>query len=178
MPISTHSLWRPESRPHTDLPESTQVLVIGAGLTGLAVAQRLMAKSVDVHVIEAKPEVGGGMASRGMGIASVLLLDPPFRLIHAVGSDAAKDILRFSAEGVARWGNAIEQTGVVYATKGAAESSEVHQNLEAMAALGIEAEPDAKVPCVCGAGVGGCGVGRRSQHPGASEHPGCSVAAA
>ena len=141
MPISTHSLWRPESRPQTDLPESTQVLVIGAGLTGLAVAQRLMAKSVDVHVIEAKPEVGGGMASRGMGIASVLLLDPPFRLIHAVGSDAAKDILRFSAEGVARWGNAIEQTGVVYATKGAAESSEVHQNLEAMAALGIEAEP-------------------------------------
>lgn len=138
---STHSLWRPEPRPQTSLPESVQVLVIGAGITGLAVAQRLMAASVDVHVIEAKPEVGGGMASRGMGIASILLLDPPYRLVQAVGSGAAKDIFRFSAEGVARWGNAIDQTGVIYATKSVVESNEVDQNLEAMAALGIAAEP-------------------------------------
>ena len=141
MPKPTLSLWQPEARLRTDLPESAQVVVIGAGMTGLAVAQRLLAASVDVHVIEAKPEVGGGMASRGMGIASVLLLDPPFRLVQALGSDTAKDVLQFSAEGVARWGSAIEQAGVVYATKGKAESVEIDQNLEAMIALGIEAKP-------------------------------------
>jgi glycine/D-amino acid oxidase-like deaminating enzyme len=137
---STPSLWRPEPRPQTGLPESAQVVVIGAGIAGLAVAQRLISESVDVHVIEARPDVGGGMASRGMGIASVLLLDPPHRLVQAVGASAAKDILRFSAAGVAHWGDAMDPTGVVYATKGAAEAREIDQNLEAMAALGIMAD--------------------------------------
>jgi glycine/D-amino acid oxidase-like deaminating enzyme len=141
MPEPTHSLWSEVPSPQTALPETAQVVVIGAGITGLAVAQRLLGESVDVHVIEAKTAVGAGMASRGMGIASVLLADPPFRLIQAVGLTTARDILQFSTAGVEKWGTALKPTGVIYAAKGKDEASEVAQNLEAMAALGIPAEP-------------------------------------
>ncbi|TPV92931.1 MAG: FAD-dependent oxidoreductase [Myxococcales bacterium FL481] len=41
------------------LPPTAEVLVIGAGLSGLACARRLQAAGVDVHVVEASDNVGG-----------------------------------------------------------------------------------------------------------------------
>ena len=122
-------------------PERVQVAVIGGGLTGMAVASGLRDHGVEVHLFEAGDTLAGGMATRGMGIASTLLLDLPFRLIQAVGLQTARDILRFTAEGVRAWGDDLHQTGVVYATKGTAEAEEIPLNLRALADLGIDARP-------------------------------------
>ncbi|MEC8192330.1 MAG: FAD-binding oxidoreductase [Myxococcota bacterium] len=141
MIASTQSVYTPPSTPSSPIPARTEVVVLGAGLTGLSIAQRLRAIGVDTVVVDARPKVGAGMATRGTGVASIQLLDPPFRLIEAVGLDRATEIVRFSAEGVAEWGCNLRQTGVAYATKGSQESGEVARNLAAMEQLGVAARP-------------------------------------
>ena len=135
------SIWAQPERTTAPIPDSVSVLVIGAGITGLSIANRLKNQGVDVFVIEKKARVADGMATRGMGIASVLLLDHPFRLIQAVGLDIAKDITRFTREGVALWGPRLDPTGVGYLPKGDTESGEVPLNLRALEALGLAVDP-------------------------------------
>ena len=135
------SIWVHPDQKSAALPESAEVLVIGAGITGLSIAQRLQNIGVDVFRGEKKPRVADGMATRGMGIASILLLDPPFRLIQAVGLEIAKEITRFTREGVSLWGPRLNPTGVGYLPKGDIESNEVVLNLQALEALGLPAEP-------------------------------------
>jgi glycine/D-amino acid oxidase-like deaminating enzyme len=122
-------------------PGRTQVAIIGGGLTGLAVASGLRDASVDVHLFEASPQVGSGMATCGLGIATTLLMDPPTRLIAAVGLSRATEILAFSTQGVAAWGDALTRSGVAYASKGDGEAAECEANLEALERLGIAARP-------------------------------------
>ncbi len=123
------------------VPQRVEVAVLGGGTTGLAVAKGLKDRGVHAHVFEADTALGGGMATRGMGMASTLLLDPPFRLVQAVGLSRARDILAFSAEGVEAWGEHLQRTGLVYATKGESESEEVDLNAEAMLQLGVSFTP-------------------------------------
>ncbi len=141
MSSSSSSFYRPADGTSAPLPERAEVVVLGAGLTGLAIAGRLRNDGVDALVLEAKEAPAAGMATRGMGIASTLLLDPPFRLIEALGLETAASVLRFSGEGVRAWGDALDPSGVAYATKGAQEHAEVVQNLEALARLGLRARP-------------------------------------
>jgi glycine/D-amino acid oxidase-like deaminating enzyme len=145
-PVATNSVWQPPVLDETPLPGRADVVVIGAGVTGLSIAQRLISQGVDVLVIEAKNQIGCGMATRGLGIASVLLLDPPFRLIQAVGLDIARDITRFTRESVALWGPRLDTVGVGYLPKGETEKQEVQANLAAMDALELEAKPWADHP--------------------------------
>ena len=140
-PVATSSIWQPPVLDPTPLPRRADVVVIGAGVTGLSIAQRLISQGVDVLVVEAKDQIGSGMATRGMGIASVLLLDPPFRLIQAVGLDVAREITRFTRESVSLWGPRIEPVGVGYLPKGDTEAQEVQANLAAMDVLELEAKP-------------------------------------
>ena len=137
----TKSVFPPPPSPNSPIPERTEVVIVGAGLTGLSVAQRLKATGVEAVVVDARPTPGAGMATRGTGVASIQLLDPPFRLIEAVGLQRATEIVRFSAEGVAEWGPSLKPTGVAYAAKGPQESGEVERNLAAMARLGMDARP-------------------------------------
>jgi len=123
------------------VPNRIQVAVLGGGLTGMAVASGLRDHGIDVHLFEAGDTLAGGMATRGMGIATSLLLDPPFRLVQAVGLQTARDILNFTTEGVSAWGDDLNKTGVVYATKGDTEADEVRYNLQAMSDLGLQARP-------------------------------------
>ena len=74
-------------------------------------------------------------------MASRLLLDPPHRLIHALGLDTAKEVIDFSTEGVESWGDALSPTGIGYATKGEQEAAEVELNLQALQSLGIPFTP-------------------------------------
>lgn len=122
-------------------PERCQVVVLGSGLAGLAIAGQLRTSGVDAIIIEEKRSAASGMATRGMGIASVLLLDSPHRLIAAVGLETAKAILKFSAEGVAAWGDSLDPCGIVYATKGQQEHDEVSLNMTALSELEIPAAP-------------------------------------
>jgi len=121
------------------VPSRVSVAVVGGGLSGLSVAQRLTRAGIDAHVFEARSSVGAGMATRGIGIASTLLLDPPHRLIAAVGEETASEILRFSAEGVNEWGAHLHPTGVAYATKGSEEAEEIPMNMAAMRRMGVPA---------------------------------------
>ena len=123
------------------VPERVEVAVLGGGLTGMATASGLRDQGVHAHLFEAGTTLAGGMATRGMGIASTLLLDPPFRLIQAVGLQAAREILNFTAEGVRAWGDELHQTGIIYATKGNVEAQEIPLNLRAMTDMGIGARP-------------------------------------
>ncbi len=122
-------------------PPRVQVAVIGGGLTGLAIASGLRDEGASVHVFEKRPSVASGMATRGMGLASQLLLDPPHRLIQALGLSTAKEVLSFSAEGVACWGDSLNPTGIAYASKGAAEAEEVELNLNALDKMGFKGGP-------------------------------------
>lgn len=49
----------PLAAQHPALPERTEVVIVGAGLTGLTTAYRLSAAGVDVLVLEASPRPGG-----------------------------------------------------------------------------------------------------------------------
>jgi glycine/D-amino acid oxidase-like deaminating enzyme len=139
--VATSSIWQPPVLDPTPMPGRADVVVIGAGVTGLSIAQRLISQGVDVLVVEAKEQIGCGMATRGSGIASVLLLDPPFRLIQAVGLDVARDITRFTRESISLWGPKLEPVGVGYLPKGETENQEVQANLAAMDALELQAKP-------------------------------------
>ena len=122
-------------------PERVQVAVVGGGLTGLSIASGLRDSGATVHLFEQRSAAGAGMATRGMGLASQLLLDPPHRLIQALGLSTAKEVLTFSAEGVACWGDGLNPTGVAYATKGAAEAEEIELNLNALHKMGFSGSP-------------------------------------
>jgi sarcosine oxidase subunit beta len=139
MSILSSSFHRPPKGMTVPLPDRAEVVVLGAGLSGLAIAGRLQDEGAYTVVLEAKEAPAAGMASRGMGIASTLLLDPPFRLIEALGLETATDVLRFSREGVDAWGDALVPCGVAYASKGPREHAEVELNLEALARLGLAA---------------------------------------
>ena len=121
-------------------PHRTEVAVIGGGISGLEVAHLLHERGIQAHVFEQQKALAGGMATRGMGVASTLLLDPPFRLIQAVGEETARAIYRFAAEGVVSWGDRLEQEGLIHAPRSEKEAEEVVQNLRAMERLGISAE--------------------------------------
>ncbi len=133
--------WKGVDSTQADLPERTEVVVIGAGISGTRVAQGLMNSGAQVHVLEQRTRLGGGMATRGMGICSPLLLDPPFRLVSAVGLDVAREIVRFTSENLDILKDHLQPTGVIYASKGPDEAREVDHNLEALESLGIPATP-------------------------------------
>ncbi len=139
--VATDSVWHAPVHETLPLPARADVVVVGAGMTGLHIAQRLRKQGVDVLVIEQRSQPACGMATRGLGIASIMLLDPPFRLIQAVGTQVAREITRFTTESVAMLGPRLNPVGVGYLPKGDIESSEVEANLEAMNALGLMAEP-------------------------------------
>lgn len=141
MLLPTSSIFHPPSVPHQPPPTRADVVVVGAGLTGLLIAQQLKQAGIDAIVLERGDAPGSGMATRGMGIVSIQLLDPPFRLIEAVGFERAKQILDFATEGVSEWKGTLQPSGVAYATKGAQEHSEVENNLEALQRLDIPARP-------------------------------------
>ena len=57
---------KPEDRPAT-LPAHAQVAVVGAGISGLALAFQLQRRGIDVHVLEANDRPGGNIRSESRG---------------------------------------------------------------------------------------------------------------
>ena len=137
---ATESAWSAPMVPSMPLPDHADVVIIGAGMTGLQIAHRLQKQGIDILVLEKRGQPAMGMATRGLGIASILLLDPPFRLVQAVGLRVAQQITRFTSESVAMLGPRLRPVGVGYLPKGEIESSEVETNINALAALGLPAE--------------------------------------
>ncbi|MDA4894706.1 FAD-dependent oxidoreductase [Streptomyces sp. MS2A] len=73
MPIRAESLWRerPVEVPTTPLPQAVEVLVAGAGLTGLTCALELARRGHRVHVVEAR-RIGAGTTGGTTGKLSLL----------------------------------------------------------------------------------------------------------
>lgn len=66
------------------LPTSADVVVVGAGLSGLAAARELQASGLDVCVVEAADDVGGRVRTDRVdaGGGNTLLLDRGFQLLN------------------------------------------------------------------------------------------------
>ena len=100
------SLWQATApRPRTDPWEeglTCDVLVVGAGITGLATAHELVRRGLDVVVLEAR-EVGGVTTSRTTGKVSLLQGSTLSRIRAAAGPDAVRGYLDANRVGVDWW---------------------------------------------------------------------------
>jgi glycine/D-amino acid oxidase-like deaminating enzyme/nitrite reductase/ring-hydroxylating ferredoxin subunit len=136
----------PPSEPTADVPEAVEVLVVGAGITGLTTALLLARAGVDVGVIDANDPAAG---TTGRSTAKVSVLQGtrlheigrrhPDHVVRAYASahDAAR---HFVAETCAELGVAYEtRTAWTYAT-GASGSTAVRAEAEALTAAGLPAE--------------------------------------
>lgn len=77
--------------PSKDLPESSDVVVIGSGFTGLSAARSLAKAGMHIVVLEAE-EIGAGASSRNGGIVHPTLGVSAQELISRYGKKRAKDL--------------------------------------------------------------------------------------
>ena len=96
--VATEPLWAPagatlRSAPQ---PERAQVLIVGAGLAGSALALFLAEAGWEPVVLEAGPAPGQRISGRDTGLMMPVLNDTPHRLIAALGVDGARGVVDFS----------------------------------------------------------------------------------
>jgi glycine/D-amino acid oxidase-like deaminating enzyme len=94
MPPKEKSFWSDTVEPSPPrvpnaLPESSDVVVIGAGLTGLSAARTLAKSGLRVAVLEAET-AGWGASSRNGGMVLTGLKLPVTKLIERLGIDVAR----------------------------------------------------------------------------------------
>lgn len=122
------------------LPHHVDVIVVGAGLPGLAAAQRLRQGGAEVLVLERRPGPLQGVSGRGHGLAWAGLPEHPWRIEASLGRDEASALYRFASEGLDALAalGALRRTGMVWAsTETTREPSEVERSVEALARLGL-----------------------------------------
>lgn len=100
------SLWQATApRPETDpWPEgaSCEVLVVGAGITGLATAHALVRQGLDVVVLDAR-EVGGVTTARTTGKVSLLQGTTLSQIRSAAGPEAVRRYVEANRVGMQWW---------------------------------------------------------------------------
>jgi phytoene dehydrogenase-like protein len=73
--------------PETEFPAEAEVVVVGAGLAGLAAARRLAVTGVEVVLLEAGPTVGGRVAT---DVVDGFLIDRGFQVYNTAYPEAAR----------------------------------------------------------------------------------------
>ena len=91
--MKTHSYWldtleNPISAPETKLPEQTDLIIVGAGITGLTTAIFTAKAGINVTIIE-KNQVGYGASTRNGGQTLAGLKLSPGALLKQYGKDQA-----------------------------------------------------------------------------------------
>lgn len=86
--------------PHSPLPRSTDVVVIGGGYTGLSAARTLARHGVDVTVLE-REKVGAGASGRNGGFVIPGFKPDMEELDRKLGPDRAARMFRLTLDGVA-----------------------------------------------------------------------------
>lgn len=125
-----------------ELPERADVVVIGGGLAGAAATAMLAAKGTDVVLLESRPDVGLGASGRHLGHVTTGLIEHPYRLVHAMGSEKAGQLLAFSAQNHAllqEW-TAFEPSGGLWCALDQREQPQIAMSAESLVELGIAVE--------------------------------------
>lgn len=144
------------------IPASAEVLVVGGGLAGVAVAAGLAERGVDVVLLEARSHLGGGSAGRHLGHVSTGPIEPAHRVVDALGLERATELYRFCLvnQAILREMDLLEHHGGWWAAVDPRERAEL--------ALGADALDRAGVPVVLrdDPPLGGRGLGPALHLPG------------
>lgn len=82
---------RADARPRRPLPQSTDVIVVGAGITGVAMALHLQRRGLDVSVLECA-HLGAGASGRNAGFLLVGVAENYSRAVDTFGRDVARQV--------------------------------------------------------------------------------------
>ncbi|WP_433252672.1 flavin monoamine oxidase family protein [Streptosporangium sp. CA-135522] len=86
--------------------ETADVVVVGAGIAGLACARELSARGFGVVVVEARPTIGGRVRTLRAGPGEVIELGA--QVVHPAGCDAFERLLREARIGTAPMATGVE----------------------------------------------------------------------
>jgi len=143
------------------LPAHAQVVVVGAGLAGSAVALFLAEAGWAPVVLEARCGPGHALSGRTTGLSLPVLNDTPHRLITALGESGAAQVVRFSQASLALGVSLglLEQTGALMAAGIPQETAQHPVDAQALQQLGITAERWTAEEVAARSGCAGFGPG-------------------
>ena len=120
------------------LPARADVVVIGGGLAGCAIAALLAEDGVDCIILEARGELALGGSARAAGGALPGLADAPSRLVEALGEPVARALLEATHWNLDLLEEAglMERCGALFPAMGALEVEELAASLDLHAAWG------------------------------------------
>lgn len=129
--------------PSPDLPTSADVVVLGGGLAGCAVAALLAESDARVVVLERAPRGAGGFSACTHGAVGLGYADHPVRLVRSLGEDTARALVQASAENLAmlRARGLLQGEGHLTAALGATETPEIALSVDHLAQWGLPVEP-------------------------------------
>lgn len=149
LPARASTFWGPvlgADRPDR-IGDDHEVLVIGAGITGMTTAMLLARRGIDVAVVDAA-RPGAGTTARSTAKASLLHATVSGQIRRKHGQDAVNDYIAANLAGQQVIRDVIDETSLVdaqvrdawtYATTSKSAIS-VEQEAEALAAAGLPAE--------------------------------------
>lgn len=145
----------------TPMPSAVDVVVVGGGLVGLAMAMNVAEAGASVVLLEARTRLASGMSGRTAGLGLVGIGDNPHRLRQAIGHHAAEEIIRFSCENLDCLDalGVLERTGGIATSKGG-EMAEIPLTVEAAQAMGVPCELWSAEQVNAALGTVGLGPGR------------------
>ncbi len=128
------------------LPVLYDVVVVGAGLAGAAVAHRLAADGKRVLVLEARDQVGG-MSADGCGLALLGTTTPYTTLVERRGAEDARHIWALTQENLELLETVadevevpVRRVGSFRATDDSVEATTLESSREALEAIGVTAK--------------------------------------
>ncbi len=103
-PLDTRPFWtqdypRPTDLPVAGLPATTDVLIVGSGVTGLSAARRLAGAGAEATVVDAGP-VGAGASTVNGGMVIYGLKVGTKTLLHRYGSELGRELWEASLRSV------------------------------------------------------------------------------
>jgi 2Fe-2S ferredoxin len=123
-----------------DEPIRADVIVIGGGIAGLAVARDLARGGVSVAVVEARTALGDGASGRGTGVVTAGLNESALRLEHAIGTARTRELYALAVASRTALPAALPFTaGAAHLAVDDREPDELAQSVETLARIGIGA---------------------------------------
>jgi glycine/D-amino acid oxidase-like deaminating enzyme len=153
----------PRAAPYgTPPPSRADVVVVGAGPSGLAVARCLALAGTGVVVLEARTDVGLGFAARVSGAVALGNVEHPNRLAAGLGEADTAALFDFTQANLAlarQWLRAAP-TGGLYAAAMPGEEDDVALGTDLLVRLGVTVERWSEARVAAETGAAHLGTGR------------------